>query len=321
MIEDHKPLITFTVTSYNQRDYIREAVQGAFDQTYSPLEIIMSDDCSQDNSYQIMEEMANSYRGPHKIVLNRNEKNLGIAAHTSRIVNLAEGEIIVFADGDDISMPERTQKSYELFAAHRDCFYVNFSIVKFYGRDLKLLPQEKKHYPLIKYAVEELDLVRKFPVSGATAIVKSVFQDFGELLPTTPVQDSPIQLRYLLAGPILKSEDPQIYYRIHGKNLAASHNKYVLDFTRIHQQYVKDLDTALEKKMIDEGVYNKIKLALEGKLTRKLIEAKFFLSNCPLNVYFSSILFSQYFGIKEKLMYVIKFLMGIFDQDQRVPRF
>ena len=70
-----KPLITFALFAYNQERFIREAVEGAFSQTYSPLEIILSDDCSPDRTFEIMKEMAAEYTGPHTIVLNRNEKN------------------------------------------------------------------------------------------------------------------------------------------------------------------------------------------------------------------------------------------------------
>ena len=61
-----RPLVTFALFAYNQEDYIREAVQGALAQAYEPLEIILSDDCSSDRTYQIMQEMAVVYRGPHQ---------------------------------------------------------------------------------------------------------------------------------------------------------------------------------------------------------------------------------------------------------------
>jgi glycosyltransferase involved in cell wall biosynthesis len=47
----NKPLISFLLLSYNQEEYINDAVDGAFSQTYSTLEIIISDDCSNDNTY------------------------------------------------------------------------------------------------------------------------------------------------------------------------------------------------------------------------------------------------------------------------------
>ena len=70
-----RPLITFALFAYNQERFIREAVAGAFSQTYSPLEIILSDDCSSDRTFEIIQEMTAGYEGPHKVILNRNEKN------------------------------------------------------------------------------------------------------------------------------------------------------------------------------------------------------------------------------------------------------
>ena len=53
-----RPVLTFAVVSCNQEQFVREAVEAALAQTYSPLEIILSDDCSDDRSFEIMQEMA-----------------------------------------------------------------------------------------------------------------------------------------------------------------------------------------------------------------------------------------------------------------------
>ena len=75
MSEEKKPLITFLVYSYNQENNIRKALDGALSQTYSPLEIIVSDDCSSDKTFDIIKEVTDAYQGPHKLIVNRNEKN------------------------------------------------------------------------------------------------------------------------------------------------------------------------------------------------------------------------------------------------------
>ena len=56
-----KPLLTFALAALNQERFIREAVEAAFAQTYSPLEIILSDDCSDDRTFDIIREMAAAY--------------------------------------------------------------------------------------------------------------------------------------------------------------------------------------------------------------------------------------------------------------------
>src|SRR5678815_2859442 len=112
-MNNNRPLITYLVAAYNQEGFIREAVESAFAQTYSPLEIIISDDCSSDRTFEIATEMAKAYRGPHKILLNRNSTNLGISAHCNRIMELTHGELVVAAAGDDISVPHRTEVVFQ----------------------------------------------------------------------------------------------------------------------------------------------------------------------------------------------------------------
>lgn len=55
-----------------------------------------------------MEEMAATYAGPHKLILNKNPLNLGINKHVFSVDLKSKGEIIIHAAGDDISLPERT---------------------------------------------------------------------------------------------------------------------------------------------------------------------------------------------------------------------
>ncbi len=54
----NKLLVTFALFSYNQERFIREALRGALAQTYSPLQIVISDDCSQDRTFKIIQEQA-----------------------------------------------------------------------------------------------------------------------------------------------------------------------------------------------------------------------------------------------------------------------
>jgi len=110
-----RPLVTFALFAFNQEKYIREAVEGALSQTYSPLEIILSDDCSTDRTFEIMQEMAAAYEGPHEVRLRRNPENLNVAPHVLRVLREAKGEFFVLAAGDDVSDPLRTKKIIECF--------------------------------------------------------------------------------------------------------------------------------------------------------------------------------------------------------------
>ena len=105
---DERPLVTFAVFGYNQEPFIRDAVEGAFSQTYSPLEIILSDDGSSDRTFEIMQEMAAAYRGPHQVRAVRQDPNLGTVKHLMAVARLGRGLLLVVNAGDDVSHPDRT---------------------------------------------------------------------------------------------------------------------------------------------------------------------------------------------------------------------
>ena len=107
-LNNERPLVTFALFAYNQEQYIREAIEGAFSQTYEPLEIILSDDCSSDRTFEIMKEMAAAYQGPHRVIARQSSENRGLINHILDVAHESNGEYIVVAAGDDISRNYRT---------------------------------------------------------------------------------------------------------------------------------------------------------------------------------------------------------------------
>ena len=56
-----KPLVSYVLTAYNIEIFIEESVKCAFEQDYENLEIILSDDCSSDHTFDIMKKMGGNY--------------------------------------------------------------------------------------------------------------------------------------------------------------------------------------------------------------------------------------------------------------------
>ena len=100
--------------AYNQEQFVRAAVECALAQDAEGLEIILSDDCSRDATFEIMQEMADAYDGPHTLRLNRNDTNLGVNPHINRLVEMARAEICVPFPADDISVPHRVTRLLEV---------------------------------------------------------------------------------------------------------------------------------------------------------------------------------------------------------------
>lgn len=108
---------SFVLLSYNQEEYIADAVRSALAQEGPPLEIILSDDCSKDGTYRIMQEMAASYEGPHSVTVRRNETNLGLVKHFQEVFTLCTGDVMIVAWGDDVALPDRALAVREAFEA------------------------------------------------------------------------------------------------------------------------------------------------------------------------------------------------------------
>ena len=99
------PRFSFLMITYNQEKYIADALNSALAQDYPDLEIVISDDCSKDRTFEIATEIAKNYHGPHKIILNRNEPNLGIGGNFYKAYTLSSGEWLFMAAGGDLSLP------------------------------------------------------------------------------------------------------------------------------------------------------------------------------------------------------------------------
>lgn len=214
-----RPLISFCVFAYNQERFIREAVEGAFAQTYSPLEIILSDDHSPDRTYDIIQEMAVAYKGPHRVVTNRNECNMGIGAHVTHVVNMARGEWIVGAAGDDISMPDRTQAIYDKWLeTGKQAYSIDSAMVLIDENGTPYGETSDRHLPAEQQLLCFSETMMNFAVGAAHAWHRKVFDVFGGL-PDIISEDFAIPPRSMLLGKVSYVDKQLVKYRKHAANV------------------------------------------------------------------------------------------------------
>jgi len=102
------PKISVIMPVYNAEKYLDEAVESILNQTYSDFELIIINDCSNDNSEKIILSYDDS-----RIKYIKNETNLGVALSLNRGLDEACGEYIARMDADDISLPLRFEKQLE----------------------------------------------------------------------------------------------------------------------------------------------------------------------------------------------------------------
>ncbi len=108
-------MISIIMPAYNAARYIEEAIRSVIAQTYTDWELIIIDDCSTDNTLQIVEPYVRQCQNIH---YHRNKENCGAARTRNRGVKAAAGEWIAFLDSDDCWAPNKLELQMEAAIAY-----------------------------------------------------------------------------------------------------------------------------------------------------------------------------------------------------------
>jgi len=211
--EQDPPLASLMLITFNQQHSVAAAIRGALSQTWSPLEIIISDDASSDDTFVVAEQCVRDYKGPHTVRLYRNETNLGISAHLSALAAQASGELLFVAAGDDVSLPERCEhvmktwiesgKRYDLIATDL----------------LDLDAEDNVHgvLPVTDLAVyhgfDDWSANRPHVVGAAHAWAARLFTRFGPMEPGIYGEDQIMVFRAIMSGGAFTLREPLVQYR------------------------------------------------------------------------------------------------------------
>lgn len=215
-------LASMCIFTYNQQAYIVDAIKGALNQTYSNLEIIISDDCSTDDTFKIIEEYVKGYDGPHTIVLNRNDHNLGIRDHFNKVVyQIAKGKVLIIGAGDDISNPERVTETMLFFERHPEVMSVHFCSAQVNARLEKINDDDlmsKGQTSIITIADYINSNIFFWLFSGDSRAFRRDVIEFFPPLDICHNEDMPFFIRSLIMGSSAMIRLPLVLHRVHGNN-------------------------------------------------------------------------------------------------------
>jgi len=268
-IKQINPLVTLGLISYKQEKFIEEAVVSALAQDYEPLEIVICDDCSPDNTFSIIERLVSDYSGPHKVIINRNERNLGLAGNINRMWELSSGEFLVIQAGDDISVPHRTSRLVEAWLStdpHPSIVYSNELFIDENG--VKLFENRSIRTKDPSRAIKEtLTGKKNFVIGGCSAgYDRSTHFDVGPLLSDVRAEDFVYSFRSLLAHGSVGVDEALILYRQSPESIIGKHKRKMEN----HEVVMKgELTRFVEyKRAID--FYGYVPFSLRWRLNRKI---------------------------------------------------
>ena len=103
--------IDVLMATYNGEKYLEEQINSILNQTYRNIRLIISDDCSKDNTREILKQYEEN---DERIKVYYQEENLGYIRNFEFLLNKVENEIYMLSDQDDVWLPQKIEKSYEL---------------------------------------------------------------------------------------------------------------------------------------------------------------------------------------------------------------
>jgi len=203
--------------AYNQEKFVRQALGSLLKQDFSPMEIIISDDCSDDRTFEVINDMVSTYYGPNQLILNRNKTNLGLIKHFNEVVARTSGRLIVFFGGDDISLPYQVSRIVDVWNNGNgpSCIGCNPIVIDENG---------KERGPFMVSAQSDFSLDAVIARGSAwcfpLAYDRNIFDQFGPIPQAIRNEDELLPFRAVLLNGIEMINEPLLYYRRHKSNLS-----------------------------------------------------------------------------------------------------
>jgi GT2 family glycosyltransferase len=218
--------VTAILLSYNCADFAADALRSALAQDCEPMELIVSDDASDDSTFDILREEVERYRGPHEVKLRRRTTNSGSnSAHLNDVFPLASGHVMVSFDGDDISEVSRVRRIVDAFAGDPNvqAVYSGCSLIDEAGRPLGR--GKVPHPPADADAREWFARVDAYAAGSTLAVRRTVIDSFGPLDPDIH-EDIVLPFRASLMGKVEFIDELLVRYRRRSGSLTADYAQF-----------------------------------------------------------------------------------------------
>ena len=207
------PKVSLLVLTYQQRALLDGAVASAFAQDCEPIEIVLSDDGSNDGSYERLLELAAAYRGPHRVVVRPRGPNLGIAEHYNQLHAYASGDLFVTAAGDDASTPDRVRRLVDAWNANgrrADLVASHLTDMDMAGRlHDTIRVDDLAAWPSIDAWIAR----RPYIVGASHAYTRRMMDRFGAMDRAIAYEDQIMVFRAIASGGAITVDAPLVHYR------------------------------------------------------------------------------------------------------------
>lgn len=221
MIQGNKPLVSVLMTAYNAEKFVGLAIESILKQTYKNFEFIIIEDCSKDNTWEIILKYA---KKDERINAIKNEKNLNAGGSSNKGLSICNGKYIVRMDADDWSFPDRLRKQVEYMEQHPEVVCSGGSII-ICDEDLNQIGPRKyslSHKEIIT------EILRFNPVPHPSSIWRKeiIQKTHGYPAKLGISEDYALTLEISQYGELGNISDSLIKYRVHRNSESNSKMRY-----------------------------------------------------------------------------------------------
>jgi len=250
--------VSIIMPVYNEGKLMRDAISSVINQTFKDWELIIVNDASTDSTLKIAREFEKKER---RIRVVSHRKNKGRAAALNTGIKKARGKYIAFLDGDDIYLPEKTEKQVKFLEKHRDVdiVYGDMKVLNIDGKERIVRSIEFKENPkkILLESRKRKDLKEIKP----SLLLSS---DEKRFIPGCSVMLRKKVFNKIRFDENLKnSEDYDLWFQMIGKGFKFAKMNFVTYIYRQHQQQKsRDKEKMLKaaryiNKKLKSGIYFK----------------------------------------------------------------
>lgn len=165
--------VSVIIPTYNRADKIGRSIQSVLEQTHQDLELIVVDDCSADNTEDVVKAI-----GDDRVRYFRMQENGGAAAARNAGARMAKSEILAFQDSDDVWRARKIEKQLRYWERHRDYSMIYSRLLRHDGKEEMLVPVDDVQGALEGDLLKDL-LVRNTITPPTMMVDRDAFFDAG----------------------------------------------------------------------------------------------------------------------------------------------
>lgn len=249
-------MFSVIIPTYNRASYLKEMVVSIENMADVQVEIIISDDCSSDQTLIVVKELQDIYNNIRYI---RNEKNMGCGYSRRKAYLESKGEYIVFADDDDYYTDSLFfVNAQSILDRYPTLSFCGGNVDKLYMQDGRVERQMNVYCGFYqgKDFLEEAFLNNGKPISTFSAVFRKSILEKVDFQNMEMMNDVPIYMRSVLYGDVYLISDTIGIYRIHNANISDNLTSKFIIKNLDEKYWVKLMADRLNLQLSNEWLFN-----------------------------------------------------------------